>query len=79
MNLILEFLAVDAGSSPPRARRITALDHEIFDDPVEDDSVIITPLSERGKVPACLWGVLVVELYHYCALLFCLSFMSATI
>lgn len=70
MNLILKFLPVDTRAPASRARRIPALDHEILDDPMKDHPVIVARLSQRREVLACLGGMLIIELYYYCALLF---------
>lgn len=53
-NLVLEFLAVDGASSSAGAGGITGLDHEVGDDAVEDDIVIVASLSKDRKVLASL-------------------------
>jgi len=68
MNLILKLVAVDAAAAPARARRVAALDHEVLDDAVEDDAVVVAAAGERLKVLACLGRVLVVKLYDERAL-----------
>ena len=62
MNLIVTGLAVNGGTAPTSARRVTALDHEILDDPVKLGAVVISPVGELGEVPARSWSVLPVHL-----------------
>lgn len=53
-NLVFEFLAVDRASSSTGAGRITSLDHEVWDDAVEDDVIVVTSLRESREVVASL-------------------------
>lgn len=53
-NLVLEFFAVDRAASAAGAGRITGLDHEVGDNAVEDDIVVVASLCESGKVLAGL-------------------------
>ena len=62
MDLIVKLLAVNGGAAPTSARWVTALDHEILDDPVELGAVVVPPVGELGKVPARRRGVLPVHL-----------------
>ena len=62
MDLIVEWFPIDGGAAPTSARRVTALDHEILDDPVKLGAVVISPIGELGKVPAGGWSVLPVHL-----------------
>lgn len=50
MNLILELFAIYRGSSSAGACGIASLDHEVGDDAVEDDIVIVTSLGKSRKV-----------------------------
>ena len=62
MDLIVKLLAVNGGAAPTSARWVTALDHEILDDPVKLGAVVISTVGELGKVPARSWSVLPVHL-----------------
>lgn len=53
-DLILEFLAVDGAAAAASASRITGLDHEVGDDSVENDIVVVSSLRESRKVLAGL-------------------------
>lgn len=54
LYLIFKFLAVDGTASSAGAGRIARLYHEVGDNAVEDDVVIVAPLREGCKVFACL-------------------------
>jgi hypothetical protein len=54
MNLVLEFLPVDRATSSTGASGIASLDHEVRNDAMEDDIVVVATFSERSKVLACL-------------------------
>lgn len=43
---------------------VTALDHEVLDDPVEFGAVVVAPPSQLCKVLAGLWSMLPVQLQH---------------
>lgn len=45
-NLVLEFLAVNGAAASAGAGGIAGLDHEVGDNAVEDDIVVVTALSE---------------------------------
>ena len=53
-NLVLEFLAVDGATAAASASGIAGLDHEVGDDSVEDDIVVVSSLRESRKVLAGL-------------------------
>lgn len=53
-NLILKFLAVDGAASSTGASGIASLDHEVRNDAMEDDIVVVATFSEGCKVLACL-------------------------
>lgn len=53
-DFVFEFLAVDRASSSTGAGGITGLDHEIGDDAVEDDIVVVAALCEGREVFAGL-------------------------
>ena len=61
-NLIFEFLSVDGASSTASAGRISALDHEIGDDSMKDDPIVVASLRQGGKVLAGLGGLIFVQL-----------------
>lgn len=50
MNFVFKFVAVDRGASSASASRVAGLYHEVGDDAVEDDIVVVAPLSKRCKV-----------------------------
>lgn len=56
IDLIREFLAVDAGAAAARACWVSALDHEVGDYAVEDCVVVVVARGERCEVLACLVG-----------------------
>jgi hypothetical protein len=62
VDFVFEFLAVDRAASAAGAGRITSLDHEVRDNAVEDDVVIVASLREGCEVLACLGRMSVVEL-----------------
>jgi hypothetical protein len=72
-DLVLKLLAVDAASAAARAGRVAALDHEIFDDAVENCVVVVAARGERGEVLAGFRGVARVELYEDRALVLVLA------
>ena len=62
MDLVLEFVAVDGASASSCLGRVAALNHEVWDDSVKDDIVVVTPLNQGTKVSAGLGSVLCVKL-----------------
>ena len=48
------------------ARRISALNHEILDNSMELETIIITTPRQLGKITACHWCMLPVQLQLYC-------------
>ena len=62
VDLVFEFLTVNGATSPACACRVAGLNHEGWDDTVEDDVVVVAALRECPDVLAGLWGVVVVEL-----------------
>ena len=54
LYFILEFLAVDGTASPASAGRIARLYHEVGDNAVENDVVIVAPLRKGCEIFACL-------------------------
>lgn len=70
VDFVVEFVAVDGGAAAPRARGVAALDHEVWDDAVEDCGGEVAAAGEAGEVVAGFWGVGCVELEGDCAL-FC--------
>lgn len=62
MNLIFEFVPIDRAATSPCASRISCLDHEVRNDPVKDDLVVVSSLRQTCKVVARLGCVVVVEL-----------------
>jgi hypothetical protein len=61
-DFVLELGAVDGSSAAAGTRGITALNHKVWDDPVEDEVVEVVALGEGGEVLACLRRVVTVEL-----------------
>lgn len=54
-DFVLEFAAPDALAAAAGAVGVAALDHEAWNDAVENDLVVVTSLCERAEVSACLW------------------------
>lgn len=51
-RLVLEGLAVDGAAASARARGVAALDHEVLDDAVEGDAVVVALGGELLEVAA---------------------------
>lgn len=70
-DLVLKLLAVHGASSAPCPGGIAALDHEVGDDTMEDDIVVVAALREGGEVPTSLQNQVLVERlarnHHECA------------
>lgn len=64
INLVLEFLAVDRASSSASAGRIASLYHEVGDNAVEDDIVVVASLRKRREVLTRLIGTKDVSKLH---------------
>lgn len=64
LDLVFEFLAVYRAASAPGAGRVASLNHEVGNNAMEDDIVVVTPLSESRKVLTGFGGVVIVELDH---------------
>lgn len=54
-EFVFEFRPVDATAAAAGARRVAALDHEAFDDAVEDYVVVFAGVGEGGEVFAGLY------------------------
>ena len=63
-DLVLEVLSVDGRSSSARARRISALDDEIFDHSMELRGVVIPSPSQFGEVPTGVRRLVPIQLHH---------------
>jgi hypothetical protein len=61
-DLVLEFVAVDGGAAAAGACGVAALDHEVWDDAVEDGVVVVPAGREFGEVLTGFGGVGRVEL-----------------
>eukprot|EP00982_Pelagococcus_subviridis_P002896 22376-Pelagococcus_subviridis.AAC.4 len=61
-DLVLELPAPDGRPAAPRPGRVPALDHEVFDDAVEHDAVVVARARELDEVLARLRAVEVVQL-----------------
>lgn len=57
VDLVRELVAVYARPPASRARGVACLHHEVRDDPVEDDVVVIAARSEGREVRTCLGRV----------------------
>lgn len=55
-NLVFEFLAVNGATASTSAGRIACLNHEVRDDTVEDDIVVVAAFGKCREVLACLRG-----------------------
>jgi len=58
-DLVGESAAVDGRASAAGAGGVAGLDHEVADDAVAGDGVVVAGGGEGGEVVACLMGVLV--------------------
>lgn len=54
MYFILELLAIDGAAASSSSGRIASLEHKVGNDTVENDIVVVTPLSQRLKILAGL-------------------------
>jgi hypothetical protein len=61
-DLVLELFTVYRGAAAACACGVTTLDHEVRDDAVEDNAVVVAALCQPSEIPARLWRVLVVQL-----------------
>lgn len=61
VNLVGELFAVDGSAAAAGAGRVSALNHEVGDDAVEDGAVVVAAADEGGEVVAGLGGVRCVE------------------
>ena len=52
--LIFELFAIDGSATAAGTSRIAGLQHEVWDDAVEDDVVVVAALGEGGEVVAGL-------------------------
>lgn len=52
--LVFEFLAVDGGPAAAGARGVASLEHEVWDDAVEEEGVVVAARGEGGEVCAGL-------------------------
>ena len=52
--LIFELFTINRSTTTPSAGRIASLQHEVWNDAVEDDVVVVAALGEGGEVVACL-------------------------
>ena len=50
VDLVLEFFAIDACAAAAGAGGVAGLDHEVRDDAVGEDVVIVAALGESGEV-----------------------------
>lgn len=68
VDFVVEHVAVDGGAAASRARGVAALDHEVWDDAVEDCVGKVAAAGEGDEVVAGFGGVGGVELEGDCAL-----------
>ena len=52
--LIFKLFAIDGSAAAAGAGRVAGLKHEIWDDAVEDDVVVVASLGEGGEIGAGL-------------------------
>lgn len=60
-NFVFELLAVYGFAASTGTSRIATLNHEVWNDAVEDKTVEVVALCERSEVFACLGRMVVVE------------------
>jgi hypothetical protein len=61
MNLIFELVTVDGASATTGASRVAGLDHEVRDDAMKDDTIVVTTFCKSGEVLAGFRSVIVVK------------------
>lgn len=62
MDFVLELLAIDGATAPASASGIAGLDHEVGDDAVKNNVVVVSSLGKGREVLAGLGRMIVVEL-----------------
>jgi len=62
LNLIFELFAVDGTTASTGSGRIACLNHEVWDDTVEDDVIVVASLGESCKVLASFGRMVGVKL-----------------
>lgn len=70
-DLVFEFFAVDGLASATGTGGVAGLDHEVGDDAVEDDIVVVSALGKGSEVFAGTRGMVVVEFDDDVALELC--------
>jgi hypothetical protein len=63
-DFIFELFSIDGATAAACASRVASLDHEVRDDAMEDDVVVVAPLSESREVLAGFGRMVAVELQH---------------
>ena len=63
-DFVFELFTIDGITAAACASRVASLDHEIRDDAMEDDVVIVAPLSESREIFASFGRMVVVELQY---------------
>jgi len=58
MKLVKKWSAIDACTTLPSARWVTALHHETFDNTMEDSLVIVSLKAELNEIATCSWRLL---------------------
>lgn len=62
VDLVLELLAVDGAAAAAGAGGVAGLEHEVGNDAVEEERVVVAAFGEGLEVLAGFWGVFGVEL-----------------
>lgn len=62
MYLIIKFVPVDRASSSASPGWIPCLDHEVWNDAMNDDVVVVSSLRQTCEVFACLRRMVIVQL-----------------
>lgn len=62
LDFVFELFTIDGATTAAGASRVASLDHEVRDDAMKDDVVVVAPLSESREVLAGFGGVVVVKL-----------------
>ena len=61
-DFVFKFLAVDRAAAPASSGRVAGLDHEVGDDAMKDDIIVVASLGQGREVLAGLGSMIVVEL-----------------
>lgn len=61
VDLVVKLLSVNRTSTSSCASRITCLDHEVWDDSMANDIIVVSSLHQGHEVSARFWRMVVVD------------------